>query len=94
MAELGPESIEHVARIARLALTPEERERFAAEARSILAHFEEVSAALREPEPAAEVGTVEPRPDEPVQPEPAQVEAMVGEFPRKEQRLCRVPGGL
>lgn len=92
MTEQGPD-VAHVARIARLALTPEEEARFAAEAKAILAHFEAV---MRAPEPPAAQAeaALAPRADEVVPSEPAQAEAIVAQFPRRDGRLCKAPGGL
>lgn len=92
MASPAPVDVEHVARIARLALTPDERARLARDAQAILAHFEEVEAALAGP--AEEPRTLEPRPDEPLDPDAAQVAAIVGQFPRTDGRRCKVPEGL
>lgn len=39
---LTPEEVEHVALLARLRLSPEERERFTAQLNSILEHFEQL----------------------------------------------------
>jgi Asp-tRNA(Asn)/Glu-tRNA(Gln) amidotransferase C subunit len=93
VADLSPADIVHVARIARLALTPEEEQAFAREAAAILRHFEAVMAA---PAPPAgeEPAPLAPREDAVEPPEPAQVEAIVQQFPRKDGRRARVPGGL
>ncbi|HEV8360319.1 MAG TPA: Asp-tRNA(Asn)/Glu-tRNA(Gln) amidotransferase subunit GatC [Candidatus Thermoplasmatota archaeon] len=89
-----PVPVEHVARIARLALTPPELERFAAEAAAILGHFQEVEAALQAPDVAGPGALLEPRADEARAPDAAQVEAIVAQFPRRADRLCKVPEGL
>lgn len=84
--------LDHVARIARIALTAEEKQRFAAEARAILAHFEAIEGAGRA-EPASP-SPLAPRADDVVPPEAAQVEALVAQLPRKEGRRAKVPEGL
>lgn len=93
MPEAPAPDIAHVARIARLALTPEERARFAREAAAILGHFEAVMAAAQGTA-AAEPGGLAAREDAVEAPEPAQVEAIVAQFPRKDGRHAKAPGGL
>jgi Asp-tRNA(Asn)/Glu-tRNA(Gln) amidotransferase C subunit len=93
--ELGPEQVAHVARIARLALTPAEQARLSQEAGRILEDFRAIEAALAGAPPAEPpAAPAEPRPDELVPADPAQVEALVAQFPRKEGRLCKVPEAL
>lgn len=92
MADLSPDALAHVARIARLALTPEERARLAAEASTILAHFEAVMAAGAG-EKEEQRAPIAPRADEPREPDRAQADAIVAQFPRKDARLAKAPGG-
>jgi Asp-tRNA(Asn)/Glu-tRNA(Gln) amidotransferase C subunit len=94
VAELTPEAIGHIARIARLALTREEKERFAAEAAQILGHFEAVMRSAPASPAEAPAPPLTPRPDAVTNPEGAQVDAIVGQFPRRDGKVCKVPGGL
>ena len=65
--------IDHVARLARLALTPGERERYAAQLSQVLGHF--AALAAMEPGPAGALRPAVPdaslRPDQPGEPLPA-----------------------
>lgn len=90
--ELGPEAVAHIARIARLALDDAERARLATEANGILRHFEAVLSAVG-PE-AGEPSGLAARADEVRAPDPAEVEAIVAQFPRKDGRFAKAPGGL
>jgi len=100
MATLDEAAVAHVARIARLALTPEETARLAAEASAILEHFAAVEAAgAGASEALSEAsGTggaaLASRADEAAPPDAAQAEALAAQFPRREGRLCKVPGAL
>jgi aspartyl/glutamyl-tRNA(Asn/Gln) amidotransferase C subunit len=85
--------VQHIARIARLALSHEEAARFAREAASILAHFETIQAAGQGAEPAP-LTALEPREDEAHDPDPGQAAAIVAQFPRKAGALAKVPEGL
>jgi aspartyl-tRNA(Asn)/glutamyl-tRNA(Gln) amidotransferase subunit C len=69
MAKVTVETVEHVARLARLSLTPEERETFARQLDEVLAYAESIQALdTGEVEPMSHAGTTpvfradEPRP--------------------------------
>ncbi|MCA1813454.1 MAG: aspartyl/glutamyl-tRNA amidotransferase subunit C [Halobacteriales archaeon] len=94
MPALTPEQLDHVARIARLPLGPEERERLLAEAERILAQFGEVEAALARPAPAPVAHGLAARDDAAREPDPGAAERIAAQFPRREGALCKVPEGL
>ena len=59
MTRVTAETVEHVARLARLSLTPEERETFARQLDGVLAHAESIQAldeATRDVEPMSHAG--------------------------------------
>jgi aspartyl-tRNA(Asn)/glutamyl-tRNA(Gln) amidotransferase subunit C len=67
MAKVTVETVDHVARLARLSLTPEERETFARQLDEILAYAESIQALdTADVEPMSHAGTAPVfRPDEP-----------------------------
>jgi len=91
---LSPEALAHVARIARLPLTDEERARLAEETGRILAQFGEVEAALARPPAQVSPTGLDARPDEVRGPDAEQAERILAQFPRREGALCKVPEGL
>lgn len=91
MAQVTVDVVEHVARLARLSLTPEEKERFARELQEILSYAETIQALDTESvEPmshAAATGALrddDPRPS-------LDRERVLAEAPDAEAGLFRVP---
>lgn len=88
----GDIDVEHVARLARLALTPEEKERFGRQLAVILEHAERVGEVAAEDVPPTSHPVARSnvfRPDEP-RPCLAHEEALAG-APETEAGLFRVP---
>jgi aspartyl-tRNA(Asn)/glutamyl-tRNA(Gln) amidotransferase subunit C len=91
MAQVSVETVEHVARLARLSLTPEEKERFARELQEILSYAESIQALDTEGvEPMSHAAAAEVFRDDVPQPS-LERERVLAEAPDPAAGLFRVP---
>jgi aspartyl-tRNA(Asn)/glutamyl-tRNA(Gln) amidotransferase subunit C len=91
MARVTPETVEHVARLARLSLEPGERDVFARQLDEVLRHAESLQALEASGADGTAAGGTRPvlREDEPAPSLPR--EASLGQAPDAQDGLFRVP---
>ena len=91
MARVTVETVDHVARLARLSLTPEERETFARQLDEVLAYAESIQALdTRDVEPMSHARTAEVLRDDAPEPELPRERALAA-APDASDGLFRVP---
>ena len=91
MAEITVETVEHVARLARLSLSPDEKERFARELQEILSYAETIQALDTDGvEPMSHAAATEVLRDDATRPS-LDRERVLAEAPDAASGLFRVP---